>query len=394
MVYNDTMLVRRPDVCQKIEDSFSIHRACALLGPRQCGKTTLARMIAEGEPGATFFDLERAPDRRRLETPELTLSSLEGLVVIDEIQREPRLFEVLRVLLDRPEAKTRFLLLGSASPSLIKQASETMAGRVGLVDLSGFNLTETPLPQWKKLWYRGGFPRSFLAPDDSASVLWRESFLRTFLERDIPLLGISVRPESLRRFWSMVAHYHGQIWNASEFARAMGTGEGTARNYLNILQGAYVLRVLSPWHENLKKRQVKSPKIYIRDSGLLHALLEIESPGILSGHPKIGASFEGFVIEQLISCLHPKSAYFWATHGGAELDILINMDGKRHGFECKYSDAPRFTRSMGIAIKNLGLERLWVIYPGREYYQLNESAWAVPLEQMDRITGRRRKNGL
>ncbi len=290
------MLLERPKAITAIKSAFRIHPAVALTGPRQCGKTTLARMFAGNEPAFSFFDLERAVDRRKLVSAEQTLSQLTDLVVIDEIQRQPQLFETLRVLLDKPACPTRFLLLGSASPTLIKGASETLAGRVGLVDLSGFDLNDVSGNHWRVLWQRGGFPRSYLAPDDAASALWRESFIRTFLERDIPQLGITIPAESLRRFWTMIAHYHGQVWNTAEFARAMGTSEVTARRYLDILNGACVLRVLAPWHENLKKRQVKSPKIYVRDSGLLHALLELDSFDVLSGHPKLGASFEGFAI--------------------------------------------------------------------------------------------------
>ena len=373
------MLIDRPIAIDRVQSAYRVHPAVALLGPRQCGKTTLAHIISEKEPEVSFFDLEKAVDLRRLETPEQTLSRLTGLVVIDEVQRLPQLFEVLRVLLDRRDSETRFLLLGSASPSLIKRTSETLAGRIGLVDLAGFDMNEIPSLQWQTLWQRGGFPRSFLAPDDSASALWRENFIRTFLERDIPQLGITIPAESLRRFWRMIAHYHGQIWNAAEFARSMGTSERTARNYLDILQGAYMLRVLTPWHENLKKRQVKSPKTYVRDTGLLHALLELESFDALSGHPKIGASFEGFAIEQILSCLDTRSASFWATHGGSELDLLVSIGGKRYGFECKYNDAPGVTRSMRTAIQDLQLEHLWVVYPGNEDYELDESISALPV---------------
>ena len=373
------MLIDRPIAIDRVQSAYRVHPAVALLGPRQCGKTTLAHIISDKEPEVSFFDLEKAVDQRRLETPEQTLSRLTGLVVIDEVQRLPQLFEVLRVLLDRPDSETRFLLLGSASPSLIKRTSETLAGRIGLVDLAGFDMNEIPSLQWQTLWQRGGFPRSFLAPDDSASALWRENFIRTFLERDIPQLGITIPAESLRRFWRMIAHYNGQIWNAAEFARSMGTSERTARNYLDILQGAYMLRVLTPWHENLKKRQVKSPKTYVRDTGLLHALLELKSFDALSGHPKIGASFEGFVIEQILSCLDTRSASFWATHGGSELDLLVSIAGKRYGFECKYNDAPGVTRSMRTAIQDLQLEHLWVVYPGNEDYELDESVSVLPI---------------
>lgn len=376
------MLLERPKAITAIKSAFRIHPAVALTGPRQCGKTTLARMFAGSEQAFSFFDLERAVDRRKLVAAEQTLSQLTDLVVIDEIQRQPQLFEILRVLLDKPACPTRFLLLGSASPTLIKGASETLAGRVGLVDLSGFDLNDVPGNHWRALWQRGGFPRSYLAPDDAASALWRESFIRTFLERDIPQLGITIPAESLRRFWTMIAHYHGQVWNTAEFARAMGTSEVTARRYLDILNGACVLRVLAPWHENLKKRQVKSPKIYVRDSGLLHALLELDSFDVLSGHPKLGASFEGFAIEQLLSSLDTRSASFWATHGGAELDLLVTIAGKRYGFECKYSDAPGTTRAMRIAIDDLQLAHLWIIYPGDDAYELDETISVVPAKHI------------
>lgn len=376
------MLLERPKAIARIKSAFRIHPAVVLTGPRQCGKTTLARMFAANESAFSFFDLERAVDRRKLVSAEQTLLQLTDLVVIDEIQRQPQLFETLRVLLDKPVCPARFLLLGSAAPTLIKGVSETLAGRVGLVDLSGFDLNEVPGDHWRTLWQRGGFPRSYLAPDDAASALWRENFIRTFLERDIPQLGITIPTESLRRFWTMIAHYHGQVWNAAEFARAMGTSEVTARRYLDILNGACVLRVLAPWHENLKKRQVKSPKIYVRDSGLLHALLELDSFDALSGHPKLGASFEGFAIEQLLAGLDTRSASFWATHGGAELDLLVTIAGKRYGFECKYSDAPGTTRAMRIAIEDLQLAHLWVMYPGDEAYELDETISVLPVKQI------------
>ena len=382
------MLLERPKAIAGIKSAFRIHQAVALTGPRQCGKTTLARMFAANEPVFSFFDLERAVDRRKLVSAEQTLSQRTGLVVIDEIQRQPQLFESLRVLLDKPACPARFLLLGSAAPTLIRGVSETLAGRVGLVDLSGFDLNEVPGDHWRTLWQRGGFPRSYLAPDDAASALWRENFIRTFLERDIPQLGITIPAESLRRFWTMIAHYHGQVWNATEFARAMGTSEVTARRYLDILNGACVLRVLAPWHENLKKRQVKSPKIYIRDSGLLHALLELDSFDALSGHPKLGASFEGFAIEQLLSSLDTRSASFWATHGGAELDLMVTIAGKRYGFECKYSDAPGTTRAMRIAIEDLQLAHLWILYPGDEAYELDETISVLPVTQIPALIRR------
>jgi predicted AAA+ superfamily ATPase len=327
-------------------------------------------------------------DRRRLETPEQTLAPLEGLVIIDEIQRQPSLFETLRVLLDRPDQTTRFLLLGSASPGLIKGVSESLAGRVGLVDLGPFQLRETGTETWRCLWHRGGFPRSFLASDDAASFAWRESFIRTFLERDIPQFGITVPAETLRRFWTMIAHYHGQVWNGAEFARSLGSSEPTARRYLDILAGAFMVRVLPPWHENLKKRQLKAPKVYVRDSGLLHSLFELESLEDISGHPKMGASWEGFVIEQLVAATGSRSAYYWATHAGAELDLMLMIRGQRFGFEVKHSDAPEATKSMHTAMQDLGLEHLWVIYPGGETYPLTDRITVLPITAAPTLVGK------
>ncbi len=396
------MEVERPDAIARIDESFHVHPAVALIGPRQCGKTTLSRMVAVAEPDAAFFDLESAVDRRRLSVPEQTLAPLAGLVVIDEIQRQPGLFETLRVLLDRPARLARFLLLGSASPALVRGASDTLAGRVGLVDLSGFHLGEVGGVEtdkraersnqgWQTLWHRGGFPRSYLAPDEASSLLWRQSFVRTFLERDIPQLGISIPAETLRRFWTMVAHFHGEVWNASEFARAMGASQPVARRHLDILAAAHMVRV-PPWHENLKKRQVKAPKIYVRDTGLLHELLELPSLDALAGHPKVGASFEGFAIEQLLASTNARSAYFWATHGGAELDLLLIVGGERYGFEFKYTDAPGTTRSMRIALQDLNLAHLWIVYPGAKAYDLDERISVLPVSDVPGISLGRRES--
>lgn len=377
-------MIPRPEPIRQIEKSFKVHPVTALLGPRQCGKTTLARFIAGQEP-ATFFDLENPVDIQRLSAPMQALKDLSGLVIFDEVQRKPELFELLRVLVDRSDPNTRFLLLGSASPHLIKGVSESLAGRIGFVDLAGFQLWEVGEQYRDSLWIRGGFPRAFLTDSDSLSTQWRENFIRTFLERDIPQLGITIAAETLRRFWTMVAHYHGQVWNAAEFARAMGTAENTARRYLDILAGAYMIRVLPPWFENLKKRQVKAPKIYIRDSGLFHSLLHVPTLADLQGHPKIGASWEGFVLEHIVQFLGTRDAYFWATHAGAELDLMVTIAGKRHGFEIKYADAPGRKRSMHIAIEDLGLEHLWVIYPGDQKYSLDSNITVLPLEEMSTI---------
>ena len=376
------MVIDRPFVRARIREAFSVHPVVALTGPRQCGKTTLARAIAAAaaDPeGSTFFDLESAVDRRRLQAPEQTLGGLSGLVVVDEIQREPALFETLRVLVDRPDSRARFLVLGSASPALVRGISESLAGRVGLVDLAGFDLTEIGPQSWRTLWLRGGFPRAWLAPHDRASAVWRRSFVQTFLERDIPQLGITVPAETLRRFWTMLAHYHGQVWNAAEFARALGSSEGTARRYLDILTGAFMVRALPPWFANVRKRQVKSPRIYVRDTGLLHTLLTLETGDELAGHPKVGASFEGFAVEQLAGTFEAGGVYFWATHGGAELDLLVMRGGKRYGFECKLADAPGTTRSMRVALNDLELEHLWVVYPGKEAYPLDDRISVLPV---------------
>ena len=342
-------------------------------------------MIAEREP-ATYFDLENPVDLRRLTAPMIILEQLGGLVIIDEIQHRPDLFELLRVLVDRPQSPARFLLLGSASPQLVKGASESLAGRIGFVDLSGFDLAEVGVQQRDQLWLRGGFPRSFLANDDPISLVWREDFIRTFLERDIPQLGITIPAETLRRFWTMIAHYHGQVWNAAQFARSLGTSEVTARRYLDILSGAYMIRALPPWFENIAKRQVKAPKIYIRDSGIFHALLQIRTLADLQSHPKLGAAWEGFALEQVIGLLKTRDAYFWATHAGAELDLLVLAVGRRFGFEFKYVDAPDVSRSMHIAMHDLSLDHLWVVYPGHQSYVLDNRISVIPIDAIPQLT--------
>jgi predicted AAA+ superfamily ATPase len=377
-------MISRPRVLERITRTHTHHPIAALLGPRQCGKTTLARMIAEREP-CTFFDLENPVDSRRLSVPMQALEGLSGLVVIDEVQRKPDLFELLRVLVDRPKNATRFLLLGSASPHLVRGVSESLAGRIGFIDLSGFDLQEVGWGQRDRLWIRGGFPRSFLASDEPASLAWREDFVRTFLERDIPQLGITIPAETLRRFWTMIAHYHGQTWNAAQFARSLGTSEITVRRYLDILAGAYVVRILPSWFVNMRKRQIKAPKIYIRDSGILHALMQLQTLGDVQSHPKLSASWEGFALEQVIGVLDTRDAYFWATHAGAELDLLVRLGGKSYGFEFKYADAPGTSRSMHAAIEDLSLEHLWVIYPGHQEYPLHDKISVIPINAIQQI---------
>ena len=353
---------------------------CALLGPRQCGKTTLARMLGK-QRAAHFFDLESEVDRRRLQNPELMLGPLSGLVVLDEIQYVPELFSVLRILADRQQSQTRFLILGSASPQLVRDASETLAGRVEFIDLSGFDLSEISAQESDTLWLRGGFPRSFLADTEADSLAWREGFIRTFLERDIPQLGITIPASAIRRFWTMLAHLHGQTWNASELGRSMGLSDKTVRAYLDILTGTYMVRQLQPWHENIGKRQVKAPKVYLRDSGLLHSLLGIYDRFNLLGHPRLGASWEGYALEQVLQLVRPDPAWFWATHGGAELDLLIFAGSKRYGVECKFTEAPRVTKSMHSALSDLDLAHLWVVYPGSHSYPAHEKITMLPISE-------------
>jgi hypothetical protein len=374
-------VIPRARMLASLASAFRVHPAVALIGPRQSGKTTLARTLAAGRR-AEIFDLEHPLDVRRLAAPLQALAGLSGLVVIDEIQRRPDLFELLRVLIDRPRRKARFLVLGSASPPLMADVSESLAGRIGFVELEGFLVDEVGAGRRDRVWLRGGLPRAFLASSDGTSVAWRENYIRAVLERDIPQLGIGVPAEALRRFWTMVAHYHGQVWNAAEFARAIGASENTARRYLDILAGAFVVRVLRPWHENLKKRQVKAPKVYVRDTGLLHALLGITTWRELLGHPKVGGSWEGLAINHVAAAFGTRETYFWATHAGAELDLFVPFRGRRYGFECKFQDAPGMTRSMHAALADLSLDHLWVVYPGPSRYEIDRKVTAVPLSEV------------
>ena len=351
-----------------------------LLGPRQVGKTTLAWQIAARWPGpTTHFDLEDPDHLRRLDEPRLTLESLEGLVVIDEIQRRPELFPFLHALADRPEIPARFLILGSASPELLRQGSESLAGRILFHELDGFTTDEVGMEGHQDLWLRGGLPPSFLAPTDADSATWRRAFIDTFIERDLPQLGVRIPPRTTRRFWRMVAHQHAQVWHGAELARGLGVAQSTVKRYLDSLQGALVLRELLPWHENLKKRQVRSSKIYVRDTGLLHMLLGIETRDDLAGHPRVGASWEGFVICEVIRRIGARSdeCFFWATHAGAELDLLVVRGTERRGYEIKLTTGPRTTRSMHIAREDLKLTSLTVIHAGAESFPLARGIEAV-----------------
>ncbi len=371
-------MINRPTYIAKLSNSLRRSPITALLGPRQSGKTTLARMFGEGKI-ATYFDLESQPDLKRLQNPEMMLGSLKGIVVLDEIQEMPELYSVLRVLVDRSNNPARFLILGSASPDIIKNISETLAGRVEFVELSGFDLIETGSGSIESLWIRGGFPRSFLAESEDDSLAWRESFISTFLGRDIPLLGIRIPSTAMRRFWTMLAHYHGQIWNASELARSMGVSDKTIRSYLDILTGTYMIRQLQPWHENIGKRQVKAPKIYFRDSGLLHSLLSLFDMHTLLGHPRVGASWEGFALEQFLHIAKPPEAYFWSTHSGAEIDLFFQYRGRRYAVEFKFSEVPKITKSMSMALNDLQLDHLWIIYPGKYSYPIDDKITICPL---------------
>ncbi len=377
--------IPRPRLLSEIEECLRVSPVTVLLGARQVGKTTLARQIASGRNDVMFFDLERAAGREALgRTPELTLADCAGLVVIDEVQRLPALFEVLRPFCDAPDRRATYLLLGSASPNLVRGVAETLAGRALFVRVPGFALDEVGVDNQDRLWLQGGFPRAYLGESPAAAWLWLESFVQTFLERDIPQLGIRIPAETLRRFWTMLAHYHGQIWNAAELGRSLSVSPATATHYRDLLAGTFAIRVLPPWFDNLKKRQVKSPKVYLRDSGLLHWLLGIDSLPVLRAHPRYDASWEGYALEQVLARYGDRDAYFWATQRGAELDLLLLRRGKRWGFEFKCSDAPSLTKSMHIALQDLGLERLWVIYPGLDRYPLEERVTALPLRQIDR----------
>ncbi len=377
--------IGRNDLLEAIRVRLGESPVVALLGARQVGKTTLAEQVAAVWPEpTTLFDLEVAATRQALlATPEKLLSEREGLVIVDEVQRLPGLFELLRPLCDKRDRKGVFLLLGSASWDLVKGVSETLAGRVQFVDVAGFSLAEVGVPQQDQLWLRGGFPRAYLAPDEDAWERWMEAFTRTFLERDIPGLGSRVAPQSLGRFWRMLGHFHGQTWNAAELARSMDVSVTAVNHYRDLLAGTFMVRVLPPWFENLGKRLVKSPKVYVRDSGILHHLLGLSGMLELRTHPRYGASWEGFALEQTLIAHGEREAYFYGTQRGAELDLMLLRRGRRWGFEFKCTEAPRTTKSMHVALDDLKLEHLWVVYPGTLSYSLAERITALPLREIN-----------
>ena len=378
-------MIKRSREIKTLQRLIKRHPVVCIIGARQVGKTTLARMFIKTFRTATaYFDLENPEDMSRIADPMLAFKGLKGLVVIDEIQRYPELFRVLRVLVDRSGNPVRFLILGSASPSLLRQGSETLAGRIYYHQLNGFSMEEAGSTNHNKLWLRGGFPRSYIARSHADSDEWRKGFIRTFLERDLPQLGFTIRATTLRRFWTMLAHYHGQTWNSSEFARSFGVADTTIRNYLDLLTSALVIYQLLPWHENISKRQVKAPKVYITDSGLLHSLLNLRTMRDLESHPKLGASWEGFVLQQIVIFLdaRPEECFFWATHAGAELDLLVVRGRKKFGFEIKRTSSPNITPSMRNALSDLKLSRLDVIHAGDQTYPMGKNIRAVAISRL------------
>jgi predicted AAA+ superfamily ATPase len=374
-------VLARNDLAEAVQVALSRNPVVLLAGPRQCGKTTLARQFV-GPGSINYFDLEDPLSLARLEEPMTALGALSGLVVLDEVQRRPDIFPVLRVLVDRADAPAQFLVLGSASGDLLRQTSESLAGRLERVTMGGFTVAEAGGGAAAALWLRGGFPRSFLARDEAASLAWRASFIQTLLERDLPQWGVRTSAVALRRFWTMVAHYHGQIWKATDPARALDVSEPTTRRYLDLLTDGYMVRQLQPFHANLCKRQVKAPKVYVRDSGLLHQLLGVSSMEALLAHPKAGASWEGFVVEQVLATEPHDEAWFWATHQGAEIDLVLRRGETLLGVECKRTDAPRLTPSIRIALEDLGLDRVAVVYPGEKRCPLADRVEAVPLQDI------------
>ncbi len=375
-------MIQRTHLAEKIKSSLETYRVVALVGPRQCGKTTLARQfVASGSPN--YFDLEDPVSLSRLSEPKTGLENLTGVICIDEIQRKPDLFPVLRVLADRDPLPSRFLILGSASPNLLKQSSESLAGRIEIIEIGGFSFLETGRERQNELWVRGGFPLSFLAASEERSFSWRKNFIRMVLERDLPELGFRIPSPAMMRFWNMMTHYNGQIWNGAEPARSLGISESTVRRYLDILAEIYMIRLVQPWFANISKRQVKSPKLYFRDTGLLHSLSGLSSIEALLTSPLSGASWEGFVLNSILDWMEPDGYWFWRTHNGAELDLLVQKNQKRIGFEIKRADAPRMTPSLFAALEDLKLDEIFVIYPGQTPYQIHEKVRVIPFSIFD-----------
>jgi hypothetical protein len=372
-------MINRAHDLEQLKELMTVFPVVAILGSRQCGKTTLANQIHYDH----YFDLENPRDLARLDQPQIALENIQGLIVIDEIQRKADLFPLIRYLIDKG-IKQKYLILGSASRDLITQSSETLAGRIGYYYLSGFSLDDIGYSNWNQLMLRGGYPKSYLALNDQQSFLWRTHYITTFLERDIPQLGIQIPSSTLRRFWAMLSHYHGQILNYNEIGRSFGASDSTVRRYIEILEGTFMIRLLMPWHNNTSKRLVKSPKLYFRDSGIFHALQSIRTQEELYTNPKLGSSWEGFALEQLMRVLHKEAnnVYFWSTHGGAEVDFFWMQGGKNYAAEFKYMDAPRLTKSMHIALEDLTLEQLFVIYPGNQEYRLHQRVVVIPLEKI------------
>lgn len=378
---------------QAVLQSLDFFPAVGLIGARQVGKTTLAKMISENWPGEyLYLDMESPTDQSRLEDAELFLSAHESkLVIIDEIQRRGDLFPLLRSLIDRNRRPGRFLILGSASPSLKRQASESLAGRIAYHELYPFSILEVPSSedkQLKSLWIRGGYPNSFLAPSDELSLQWRKEFIQTHLERDLPNLGVRIHVATLDRFWRMLGHYHGQLWNASQIAGSLGVTGPTVKHYLNVLQDTFMLRLLMPYHVNLKKRLVKTPKVYLRDSGLLHALRNLQTWDEILAHPIAGASWEGFLVEQIFSMLPSRwDAYFYRTQVGAEIDLLLIPPGgqKPIAVEFKYSLSPKLTKGFYTAMEDTLSDHAYVVYPGQDHWPLAGNITVLPAHEIETI---------
>jgi len=380
------MFIKRENLNLKIRTAVKRSRIVSLLGPRQCGKTTLARrFVREYLKKTAYYDLENSEDLALLQNPQTVLGAHKGLIVIDEIQRKPELFSTLRVLADRRPLPAKFLILGSASPEIIRKVSESLAGRVEFIEMNGFTLDEVGVKKRNSLWLRGGLPESYLARSVEDSQAWREDFIRTFLERDIPQMGFRFPSATIRRFWQMVAHVHGQTWNGSQIGSSLGVSHTTVRRYLDLLTGAFIVRQLQPWYVNLGKRLVKSPKIYFRDSGLLHQFLKINTMKDLLGHPKLGFSWESFAMEQILSQWGEQDSYFWATHNGAELDLLMLRRGKKWGFEFKFTESPEITKSMQVAIRDLKLQKLWIVYQGDTNTPLDKKIELIGLNSLKNI---------